>query len=170
MYSKPLAYFITFTTHGSWLHGDTRTSVIKDHGTPKLLAPNESLYIQRREKLTHPPVELDQTQRTIVLDTLIHHCNLKQWRLFAAHVRSNHVHTVIQAEHPIDAVMTGLKIWSTRKLSENGYVYPKVWTVGGSKRFIFSENKLREKVHYVIYEQGIMMQYHIDTSFLTLPQ
>jgi REP element-mobilizing transposase RayT len=170
MYSKPLAYFITFTTHGTWLHGDAKTSVTRVGGISKLLTPNEPLYLLRKKQLSHSPVELEEKQRTIVLDTILQHCSLKQWRLYAAHVRSNHVHTVIQAEHPIDAVMTGLKIWSTRKLSENGYVYTKVWTVGGSKRFIFSENKLREKMHYVIYEQGIMMQYHIDASFLTLPQ
>jgi REP element-mobilizing transposase RayT len=167
--NNPIAYFITFTTHGTWLHGDLRQSVIRDHGISKLLAPNDSMYRQKRDKLKHPPVELYQKQREIVLDTVTSHCVLKQWRLFAAHVRSNHVHTIIQSGHPINDVMMGLKIWATRKLSEGGYCYPKVWTVGGSKRYIFSDDKLREKIHYVIYEQGAMMQYYIDPSFHSLP-
>jgi REP element-mobilizing transposase RayT len=168
MYNKPVAYFITFTTYGTWLHGDPRQSVIRDNSIPKLIAPNEHLYRQKMEKLKHSPVELDQNQRVIVLDTLIQHCLLKQWRLFAAHVHSNHVHALIQASHGIDEVMTGLKIWATRKLREGGYSYPKVWTVGGSKRYIFTNEKLCEKIHYVIYEQGAMMQYYLDNSFQSL--
>ncbi len=170
MYNKPVAYFITFTTHGTWLHGDSRQSVARDHGVPKLLAPNEPLYQQKRENLKRPPVQFDQKQREIVLGSLIQHCLVKQWRLFAAHVRSNHVHAVIQSGHPIDNVMTGLKIWATRTLGEGGYQYPKVWTVGGSKRYIFSDDKLREKVHYIIHEQGVMMQYYIDKTFQSFPK
>ena len=28
MWNKPLAYFITFTTYGTWLHGDSRGSMV----------------------------------------------------------------------------------------------------------------------------------------------
>ncbi len=32
--STPLAYFITFTCCGTWLHGDERGSVDREHNTP----------------------------------------------------------------------------------------------------------------------------------------
>jgi hypothetical protein len=42
---RPIAYFITFTTYGTWLHGDERGSVDKGHnrvGT-EFIAPNMPL-------------------------------------------------------------------------------------------------------------------------------
>ena len=32
--SRPLAFFITFTTYGAWLHGDDAGSVDRDHNEP----------------------------------------------------------------------------------------------------------------------------------------
>ena len=60
--------------------------------------------------------------------------------------------------------MKGFKSWSTRRLREAGHEIPKTWTAGGSKRYIFNEDKLLEKIHYVIYEQGSPMQYYLDET------
>jgi hypothetical protein len=42
----PLAYFITFTCHGTWLHGDERGSVDRGHNAPgtPFLPPDEPRY------------------------------------------------------------------------------------------------------------------------------
>ena len=162
MYNKPLAYFITFTTYGSWLHGDPRKSVIRQDGTPEMIAPNERLYKHESGKLKNQPIQFDVGQRGIILDTIVSHCLIKKWKLWAVHVRSNHVHLLVSAEDNVELVMKGVKSWATRNLRKAGYDIPMVWTRGGSKRYVFTHEKLKEKTHYIIYEQGKLMQYYFS--------
>ena len=165
MHNKPLAYFITFTTYGTWLHGDSRKSVIRQDGMAKIIEPNLYLYKQTLGKLKNPPVYLNVAQRSIVLETIINHCLIKQWKLLAAHVRTNHVHFLVRTEEKVELVMKGIKSWTTRSLQKAEYNIPKVWTTGGSKKYVFTNEKLMEKIHYVIHEQGEMMQYYLSEEF-----
>ena len=65
----------------------------------------------------------------------------------------------------MEQVSNELKGWSKRVLGESGFRPLKVWTTGSSKVFIFTEAKLREKIHYVVYEQGEMMEYYVNEAF-----
>jgi REP element-mobilizing transposase RayT len=107
---------------------------------------------------------LRSNHRKVVCDVIVRHCNIRQWRLLGLHVRTNHVHCVVQASDPIDQVMKEFKSWATRTLRPNGQMPPSVWTQGGSCKYIFTPSKLLEKLHYVIYEQGDMMEYYLDES------
>ena len=51
MYNKPLAYFITFTTYGSWLHGDSRQSVLIENHSTEIIAPNERFYKHEQQQM-----------------------------------------------------------------------------------------------------------------------
>jgi REP element-mobilizing transposase RayT len=164
MYSQPLAYFITFTTYGTWLHGDKRTSVMRTDDGPKLLAPQKGFHTWQRQRLATHPATMDEHQRTIVLRAIVEHCTLKQWHLIAAHVRSNHVHILVRNTEKIDLVATALKSWSTRALRQAGYGLQNMWTRGASRRYVFTRDKLREKLNYVIHEQGEMMQHYCDET------
>jgi REP element-mobilizing transposase RayT len=165
MYDNPLAYFITFTTHGTWLHGDPRNSVIRRNGKAELMQPNPCLYQYEAFRLRYPPVNLEAEHRNFVLGAVFELCSVRKWHLFALHVRTNHVHAVVQADCRIDLVMDNLKRWSTRRLRESGFSAPKIWTLKGSGKYIFKPEKLLEKIHYVIYEQGVMMAHYIDEQF-----
>lgn len=59
-------------------------------------------------------------------------------------------------------VMGDLRAWPTRRLREAGHGLEKVWVEHGSTKFIFTWDKHKVKVHYVVYEQGEMMAYFID--------
>jgi len=50
-------------------------------------------------------------------------------------------------------------------LRKKGFQISKVWTRGSSKKKIFTTAKLKEKIHYVAYEQGQVMEYYIDKAF-----
>lgn len=165
MINTPLAYFITFTTFGTWLHGDKRGSIVRKEGTTLLLSGQEKLNRHERQKLKSSPVLLNSSHRKIVLDTIIEHCQIKQWHLYVAHIRSNHVHIVIKSNKSIDHVSKELKAWPTRNLRKEGMTNPKIWTTGSSKKYIFTRQKLLEKIHYVAYEQGKMMECYIDELF-----
>ncbi len=92
----PLAYFITFRTYGTWLHGDKRGSIDRYHngfGTPRML-PNTVLENQQRKKLKSDRVTLDPQQRAILETAIRDVCNYRGWNLFAINARTNHVHLV----------------------------------------------------------------------------
>ncbi|MCK5920935.1 MAG: transposase, partial [Methylococcales bacterium] len=165
MYNKPLAYFITFTAYGTWLHGDSRKSIVVENHSTKLIEPQESFLRHEQQKLKHPVVMFDEKMRRAILEAIMERCLWKQWHLYAAHVRSNHVHVIVNSTDPIDKVMASLKAWATRKLRQSGYDFPKVWTRHGSTKYIFTREKMLEKIHYVVHEQGEMMAYYIDPEF-----
>ena len=102
MRNKPLAYFVTFTTYGAWLHGDSRSSVVVVNHSTRVIEPSVGLYRSVQSQLKHPMVVLDERQRKTVLETIQQHCRLKEWHLFAAHVRTNHVHIIVQSSEPIE--------------------------------------------------------------------
>lgn len=159
-----LAYFITFTTYGTWLHGDERGSVLRLANSTRLLRSCPERYDNEKQKLRHPVVTLDQNQRAIVLDTIKKHCKLKKWKLYAAHVRSNHIHLIVTSKEKPEKIMNDLKAWATRMLRENGHKIQKVWTTHGSTKYIFSYEKLNEKIKYVIDGQGENMEYYLADS------
>ena len=165
MYNKPLAYFITFTAYGTWLHGDPRQSVLVENHSTKLLRPQESFVKHEEQKLKYPVVKFDEKMRFVIFESIMERCVYKQWHLYAAHVRSNHVHIVVNSDEPIGKVMIALKARGTRRLRQSGFNLPKVWTHHGSTKYIFTKAKLIEKIRYVIYEQGDMMAHYIDPAF-----
>jgi acetolactate synthase regulatory subunit len=110
MYSDPIAYFLTFTTYGTWLHGRETGSVDRQHniyGTP-MLAPDPELEQKQRAKMKQPEYRLDENQRTIVLETILEVARHRDWHVWAAHVRSNHVHVVISANVKPEKVLNDL--------------------------------------------------------------
>ncbi len=165
MRDRPLAYFITFTTYGTWLHGDSRKSIIVKDRSTKVIEPSEGLYRSIKAQLKYSPIVLNSTRRKIALATIRKHCSLKKWSLFAAHVRTNHVHIIIQSTEPVEKVMKDIKAWCTRRLRESGLNAAKVWTRHGSTKYVFTEQKLLEKIHYVIFEQGSPMAYYLNQKY-----
>jgi len=153
----PLAYFITFRTYATWLHGDDRGAVDRTHnqyGTPVL--PPDARWSEYERSMAAPPSELDDRARAVVDRTIQQVCSHNRWVLAALNVRTNHVHAVVSAHVAPDLVMTSLKSWSTRRLREAGLVEPeaKVWSRHGSTRWIWTDRGYSRAVHYTQYEQG----------------
>jgi len=165
MYNEPVSYFLTFSTYGSRLHGDERGSVFEYQGIKKIIGHDQTLLNYKSSIMKYPEVNFEKSQRKIVLETILKHCQVKNWHLFAAHVRSNHVHVVVKSKLDPDKILNEIKAWSTRKLREAGHDFERVWTRHGSTQYIFTFEKLKEKVKYVILEQGGLMEYYIDERF-----
>ena len=164
MYSDPIAYFLTFTTYGSWLHGRQSGSVDWQHNAYEspVLAPNPQLEQQQRAKMKHPEYRLDQSRRAIVLETILEVAEFRGWYLWAAHVRTNHVHVVITADAKPEKVLSDLKAWSSRRLKERLRELHDLqrWTHHGSTRYIWNEDARNEKIIYVLDEQGERMAWY----------
>ena len=143
----PLAYLITFTCYGTWLHGDARGSVDGAHnqfGTPFLTED----YCKR--PLAHSPVVLSPEQRKNVTESLIEACSFRHWKLWEVNVRSNHVHVVLSSEELPKEIMRKLKSRCTTSLKGAGLFDGKrLWTEGGSGRYLWTESAVESACRYV---------------------
>ncbi|MGL6076709.1 MAG: transposase [Fimbriiglobus sp.] len=162
--SAPLAYFITFSTYGSWLHGRATGSVDLKNNAPgtQFLQANPALERQSRAKMRQEPYLLDPRRRQVVLKTILEVAAHRKWHLWAVHVRSNHVHVVVTADCKPEKVMIDLKAWASRRLREQFDESPDRdrWTEHGSTQWLNDEEDFQTVVKYVLDEQGEPMERH----------
>ncbi len=164
MSSMPLAYFISFTAYGTWLHGRDPGSVDHDHNQvgESFLPPDPEAERTEGERMTQPPYSLDGDRRAVVLETIREVAGHRGWSLWAVHVRSNHVHLVISAQATPEKVMADLKAYASRRLREklNEPADRKRWTEHGSTRYLWKEEQVEAAVDYVLNRQGAPMAVH----------
>ncbi len=158
-WDDPLAFFLTWTTYGSWLPGDDRGWVEKP-GVFRL-AEMERL-VTALLRMTEDSLVLDHKQRSIVEATIRRHCEIRHWELHAVSCRTNHVHVVVTANRDPEIVMDQFKAWCTRHLKEDFRNRLQVageamrenwWTQRGSKRVINDEDSLEAAIRYVLEGQ-----------------
>ena len=150
--SEPLAYFITFRTYGTFLHGDDRGSIDRDHNTldgPRV-PPDPAWVEQSRMRMKAPPLILSRGQRQTCDASIRERCEHAGWALHAVNVRTNHVHVVVSASESPEQVMTSLKAWCTRGLRSAGLPPNQaVWARHGSTRRLWDEDAVGAAVVYV---------------------
>lgn len=147
----PRAYFITFTTYGTWLRGDRRGWTRHDQHRHGFEPPDPALESLDRSKLRAPPVLLTPPMRDLVGRTIREVCAHRTWTLAALSVRTNHIHAVLTADPPPEPVMTTLKSWSTRRLREANLSDPDmpVWAGHGSTRYLNDHASLAAATDYI---------------------
>lgn len=163
MPGQPLAYFITFTTYGTWLQGRDPGWVDREHneyGTPIPPTDREREALHRN-RMRQPEYRLDEARRAVVLQTILEVASHRKWRVWAVHVRSNHAHVVVAAPVKPEKVMADFKAWASRRLREafGEEADRDRWTQHGSTKYLWSEESLAEKVEYVVGGQGARMAY-----------
>lgn len=155
--STPLAYFLTWSCYGTWLHGDERGSVDREHNefaTP-YLTPNAPLVATRAHALKHPPFTLNTSTREVVDTAIREHASVKSWTIRAINVRTTHVHVIISGDATPERMLDQLKAWATRALRASGIVQREqpVWTAHGSTRYLWEQPDVAEAVDYVLNRQ-----------------
>ena len=148
---EPLAFFLTWTTYGTWLPGDARGWVADGGGDVR--PPDPVKERAARDRMKEPPLYLTPGQRRLVQRTIAEHCRIRGWSLHAVNARTNHVHAVLSASdvHP-DRIREQFKAWCTRRMKEA--IGPtscrrRWWTEGGSGRYINDEQSLEAAIIYV---------------------
>ena len=156
----PLAFFLTWTTYGSWLPGDERGWAEKPG---RFREPDTERRSTARQLMTETELTLDTDQRKIVESTITDHCRICRWELLAVSCRTQHVHVVVAAPNrDPEEVMDQFKAWCTRRLKEQLPSKPEAqakvrnnwWTQRGSKRRLFEEASVEAAVRYVTEGQG----------------
>ena len=154
----PLAYFLTWTTYGSWLPGDERGWAAKPG---RWMRPDPQRVESARKLMTEPELTLSPSQREIVEGTVTDHCQIRRWHLHIVNCRTQHVHVVVTATNrdPAD-VMDQFKAWCTRRLKEHAESQGNInhrnnwWTQRGSQRQLFHEASVEAAIVYVVDGQG----------------
>ncbi len=155
----PLAYFISFRTYGTWLHGDKRGSIDRFHNRYRspYIPPNDKWRRYNEQKLRTKPLILNARERSAIDAAIRDTCNIRNWGLGAINVRTNHVHAVVSASHkkPEDVLST-FKANATRQLRQDG-LWPhsfSPWANKGSKRRLSNERSVARAIDYVVNGQG----------------
>lgn len=156
-YEDALAYFITFTCHGTWLHGDQHGSILhRGHEHVHEVAPDESRRKLAQDRMKSGPMLLDLSRRHMVDDAIRETCEFHGWLLRALNVRTNHVHLVVSSDVIPDRVMNAAKGWATTRLKRAGLMprTAEVWTRGGSTRYLWRDDDVNAACRYVLERQG----------------
>ena len=149
---EPSAYFLTWTTYGTWLPGDDRGWRRKR--APDLQPPNPLLAGTARTRMAETTFVLSEAHRRLVEGTIREHCRLRNWALHAISVRTNHVHVALTATgYRPEAACEQFKSWCTRRLKGEAPARTRFWTEGACCRWINTEDDLEAAVLYVAEAQ-----------------
>jgi REP element-mobilizing transposase RayT len=117
--------------------------------------------------MDQPHYQLDNPRRQSVLQAILQRSRDRGWPVLAAHVRSNHVHVVVEGDDEPEVVMTQLKAAASRRLNELGLddSSTKRWARHGSTRSLWDRDSVLNAIGYVIDGQGEpMSMFEADRS------
>jgi len=113
------------------------------------------------------PYLLDRVGRAAVLEALREVCLHRGWSLLAAHVRTNHVHAIVEAEIRPEKIMNDFKSYASRGLNRLGHDESdrRRWAHHGSTRWLWEDQDVRDAIRYVVEEQGEPMPVFLAEVF-----
>jgi len=113
------------------------------------------------------PYSMDGPRRNVVLAAIREVCSHRGWLLLAAHVRTTHVHFVVEAEVEPEPILNSIKAYASRRLNEMGMDAQgrKRWARHGSTRWLWNDDDVGSAVRYVIEEQGEGMAVFVSEDF-----
>ena len=154
-----MAYFLTFSTYGVHLPGDERGSTDRHLG--RLPAGVPALEDFATGIMNESPFHLAEPgDREAVLETIAALCVRREWRLMALHVRTTHLHGLVQAEAELPArVMGDWKANSSRVLKTRCPERQRFWARGGDYRTV--RESLDAVIEYILYGQGEPMATYV---------
>jgi len=157
-------WFLTWTTYGNWLPGDSRGFVGKlrdEHGLPFLHnlpgtpydADNPALERAMRAAMKGDSIRLSAEQAPILLDQFRETATYRDWQLLAVAIMSNHVHLVtgVRDDPEPKQILHSFKSYGSRALNRQWSkpVNGTWWVESGSKRKLADQEAVRNAVKYV---------------------
>jgi len=106
-----------------------------------------------QQRMDQPPYCMDKRRREAVLASLLERCLERGWTLLAAHVRTNHVHLVVEAEARPERVMNDLKSYASRCLNRMEPARTR-WAKHGSTHWLWKPENVSDAIRYVVDKQG----------------
>ena len=149
-------YFITYSTYGTHLLGDARSSARWDG---RRVNPSEPLHRYMSSKLSARPFILSNAQRALTHDAIHAAARSRRYRVDALNVRTNHIHIVVCAldgQSSSELVKTlkyvgGAAIKRTFPPTESSR---SIWTQSFFGLELHRINSWRAVVRYTLLQQG----------------
>jgi len=154
----PLAYFLTWSTYGTWLPGDQRGWTEYRRGWQ---LPDPTRELAAAARMTEDACRLDPEQRQLVHAQVAETCAYRGWELHAVNCRTNHLHAVITAPTDPKTVRNTIKAWCTRRLRDlerargSFPIRDQWWAERGSQRYINDPSSFDTSVIYVLEGQDL---------------
>ncbi len=149
------AYFLTFSTYGSYLLGREKGSY---RWNSFYVKPNQGLRRYMERRLNESSVMLSFKKRALIHDAFMASACLFGWEIDALNVRTRHVHIVLFTSNGEsgEEIVRKLKTGATYALQKNGFrvVGSRVWTKSFAITTIWNIGFWRRKVVYTLDEQG----------------
>ena len=124
-------------------------------GERRWMPPNAGLESYHRENMRHEAYRLSTSiRRQLVREAVIEVCKHRGWKLIALHVRTTHVHAIVNTEATPSRIVVDWKAYATRRLRTGDSAALVYWAQGGSARSLKTERDLRRAIKYVLEEQG----------------
>jgi REP element-mobilizing transposase RayT len=148
----PLAWYLTWTTYGTWLHGDPRGS----HSELGYIPPDPKLHESQRALLVQSIVVLSDEQRSVIEEVLVKECEAQGWELHAKNARTNHVHALLTAARDGKFLRARLKALTSDALSDHSKLPMagkngryKWWTEKGNVVEVETEDDIAQLIVYI---------------------
>ena len=149
IWDDPIGYFLTWTTYGTWLPGDSRGWVEHRHG---LQLPDSVRKAEAAARMTDDACRLSEEHRFAVEDQVRETCGQREWPLHAVNCRSNHIHVVVSVHNTLpQKIRVDLKAWTVRCLKQRfDSDRDRWWSERGSMRYLNDEESLEAAIVYVL--------------------
>ena len=118
--------------------------------------------------MEHPVYKLDGATAGLALSALREVCLFRGWELLAAHVRTTHVHAVVDRIDQPNRAIADLKAYISRALNQLEGPRRR-WSREGSTRSLRSDSAVQSAVRYVADKQGEPMAVYVLRQELLSP-
>jgi hypothetical protein len=114
---------------------------------------------RRANRTIKAEASLDPGEALIVLGAILETCSFRNWTLLAAHVRTTHVHLVVDGIMEDSRAIRDFKAYASRALNRTGGAGggPR----GGNARLPVDSRAVRAAVRYVVDGQDSRMAVYI---------
>lgn len=155
-----VAYLLTFNCYGTHLRGAENGSVDRARGgRGGPIEASATLVGYANRAMTHSEASLDSRTALVVLRAIQEVCAFRNWTLLAAHVRSRHLHLVVDGIAETSGAIRDFKAYASRALNREGV--RRRWARGGNVRLLPNPSAVRAAVHYVVDGQGPPMAVYV---------
>jgi REP element-mobilizing transposase RayT len=142
------------------MRGDEKGSVDRAReGRGGPIEPSATLVNYGKRIMTNVEASLNLHESILVLNAIRETCAFRRWTLLAAHVRSAHVHLVVDGTIEASSAIRDFKSYASRAL--NGEGVRRRWARGGNARMLRDSQAVRAAVRYVVDCQGPPMAAYV---------
>lgn len=161
----PLSFvtcLLTFACYGSHLPGERDGIVnrkLNRHVDPFVgLSPQLAQAV--RSAMNQTAYVIDLPRAKAILATMLLTCEFRGWHVDAIHVRTNHVHAVLEGQEGPERMLNDLKAYASRKLNVIGMGSAGGEEGHGSTRYLNDERSLAGAIRYVVEEQDDLIAFY----------